>query len=101
MNLRKGCYLMSFTPDLTVSSHQPRACIGTLRVTGDPPKTPLRARGDLYSLSSAFKTNGSSQAEVDTDPVARAMAHSQPGILPDPSSISVSDYWRARAGAAA
>jgi hypothetical protein len=97
MNIKKGCYLMSFTPDPTGSSYQPRACIGTLRVSGNSRETPLRASGDLYSLSSTLKTNVSTSAEEDPDPTARAMAASQLGLLPDPSLISISDYWRARA----
>lgn len=88
---------MSFTPDLTGSSHQPRACIGTLRVTRDSPESPPRASGDLYSLGSALKPNVSASAEEDTDPIDRAMASSQLGFLPSPSLISISDYWRARA----
>ncbi len=51
MNLKQGCYLVSFKPSRAESASQPQTYVGTLRVVAVEKLGALRASGDLYRLS--------------------------------------------------
>ena len=96
MSLLPGCYLMSFLPVLNGNPDPDRACLGTLRVTGDS-KTPpsLKASGDLYCLRGALPPSEAVRPDPDSDPAAAAMAGSQLNLLSKDGCISLSEGWKA------